>query len=244
MKAYGIIGYPLTHSFSKKYFTEKFLREGITDCVYEIYSISSIHEIKDIIAQTPQLRGLNITIPYKQSVFQLLNSTENIPDGLNACNCIRFIDGKMVGYNTDITGFERSLLPLLQHYHTKALILGDGGAAKAVKFVLKKLNIAYKVVSRKINSSALAYKDLDEELLKEHLLIINTTPLGTFPNTNECPDLSYQFLTSRHFLFDLVYNPAETLFLKKGAAQGAVVKNGYEMLEIQAEESWRIWNGD
>ncbi len=245
MKLYGIIGYPLNHSFSQKYFTEKFKLEGIKDCRYESWPIPSVNELKDILRQNPGLQGLNITIPYKQAVLPYLNDTTNIPDGLKACNCVRIIDGKMVGYNTDVKGFEQSLLPTLKNYHTSALILGNGGAAQAVKFVLNKLNIRYKMVSRKIHDdAALTYADLDETIIKENLLIINTTPRGTFPEINDCPDIPYQFLTPQHFLYDLVYNPGRTLFLKKGTEQGAAIKNGYEMLVLQAEESWAIWNED
>jgi len=245
MKVYGVIGYPLTHSFSKKYFTEKFQREGIKDCIYETYPIQSIYELEDLIKQNPDLHGLNITIPYKQLVFRHLHTTKNIPEGLSACNCIKIKDGKTTGYNTDIIAFEQSIRPLLKNYHTHALILGNGGAAEAVKFVLKKLNIYYKIVSRKIHDgSDMAYDEVDETILKENLLIINTTPLGTFPDINECPGIPYRFLTPQHFLFDLVYNPEKTLFLQKGAEQGAVIKNGYEMLVLQAEESWKIWNED
>jgi shikimate dehydrogenase len=243
MKLYGIIGYPLAHSFSQKYFTEKFQKEGITDCIYKTYPIQSIDEISELIKQNPDLHGLNITIPYKQQILHHLNTTKNIPDGLTACNCIRIADGKTSGYNTDIIGFERSLLPQLKDYHNSALILGNGGAAEAVKFVLQKLNIAYKIVSRKIHDSAeLTYAELNETIVKENLLIINTTPLGTFPDIDECPNLPYRFLTPRHLLYDLIYNPEKTFFLQKGQEQGATIKNGYEMLVIQAEESWKIWS--
>lgn len=243
MKIYGIIGYPLIHSFSQKYFTEKFQREGIRDRIYEVYPIRTITELKELVIQHPQLQGLNITIPYKQAILPYVDDLTNIPAGLNACNCIKIIEGNIVGYNTDVTGFERSLLPQLKKQHTHALILGNGGAAAAVKFVLNKLSIAYQTVSRKIHDDAmLTYEDLDETIMKEHLLIINTTPLGTFPKVAEYPDIPYQYLTSQHLLYDLIYNPEKTLFLQKGEAQGAAIKNGYDMLVLQAEESWRIWN--
>jgi len=243
MKIYGIIGFPLTHSFSQKYFTEKFIREGIEDCRYEVYPISSIDELKDIIKQNPDLLGLNVTIPYKQSVLRYLSDINTIPHGLRACNCIRIKDGKTFGYNTDVTGVEQSLVTRLKNYHSSALILGNGGAAEAVKFVLQKLNIRYKIVSRKIHDdSELTYSDLNADVIGENKLIINTTPLGTFPDVSSCPDLPYQFLTEQHFLFDLVYNPEKTLFLQKGEERGATIKNGYEMLVVQAEESWKIWN--
>jgi shikimate dehydrogenase len=176
-------------------------------------------------------------------VLVYLDDRSNLPATLSACNCIKITDGKLSGYNTDIIGFEKSLLPQLKNYHTHALILGNGGAAEAVKFVLNKLNIAFKVVSRKLHEgSDLTYADLDEKIIKEHLLIINTTPLGTFPNVDECAAIPYEYLTTDHFLYDLVYNPNKTLYLQKGEVQGAATKNGYDMLVIQAEESWRIWN--
>ncbi len=243
MKYYGIIGFPLTHSFSKKYFTEKFQQQNIMDCSYECYPIHSINELHELVKQNPNLLGLNITIPYKQVVLPLLSDASNIPAGLNACNCIKIEGEKLTGHNTDITGFERSVLPLLKKHHTHALILGNGGAAEAVKYVLQKLNISCKVVSRRIHDgSAFTYADLNAAIIEENLLIINTTPLGTFPKTGECPDIPYQYLNAQHLLFDLVYNPAKTLFLQKGEEQGAAIQNGYEMLVIQAEESWKIWN--
>lgn len=245
MKTYGLIGFPLTHSFSQQYFTEKFQREGITDCTYEVYPIQSVNALNDLIKSTPNLSGLNVTIPYKQSILHHLNSVKEIPFGLKACNCIKIKEGKTYGYNTDITGFEKSLLPYLKQYHNKALILGNGGAAEAVKFVFDKLNISYKIVSRKIHDgSELTYGDLNKAIIEENKLIVNTTPLGTFPNIDDCPEIPYQFLTPQHFLYDLVYNPEKTLFLQKGEACGTSIKNGYEMLILQAEESWRIWNED
>ena len=243
MKVYGLIGYPLGHSFSKKYFTKKFINEGIAGCSYENYPIQTIAELKTILVQNPNICGFNITIPHKQSVLSFLDDSSNLPEGLSACNCIKIVTGKLIGYNTDVTGFEKSLLLKLQDYHTKALILGNGGSAEAVKFVLKKQGIPFKIVSRKLhNDSHLSYADLNEAVIKEHLLIINTTPVGTYPKDDEYPAIPYQFITPEHYLFDLVYNPAKTLFLKKGEEMGAAIKNGADMLEIQAEESWKIWN--
>jgi shikimate dehydrogenase len=245
MKQYGIIGYPLSHSFSKKYFTEKFAREGIGDCSYKMFPLPDIDGLKNIVANTPNLCGLNVTIPHKQLVLSFLDDTTKLPQGLQACNCIKISNGKLIGYNTDVIGFEQSLLPQLKSHHTSALILGNGGAAEAVKFVLHKLNISYKIVSRKLHDgSHLTYAGLDEQIIKAHPLIINTTPLGTFPNVEVCAAIPYQFLTVQHFLFDLVYNPAKTLFMQKGEQQGAATQNGYDMLVIQAEESWRIWGGE
>jgi shikimate dehydrogenase len=243
MKVYGIIGYPLGHSFSQKYFTEKFVTKGINDCSYKIFAIKSVDGLKDILIQNPDLNGFNITIPHKQSILSLLDDTTKLPQNLYACNCIKIVNGKFIGYNTDVIGFEETLLSQLKSHHTHALILGNGGAAEAVKFVLNKLNIQYKVVSRKLHGgSDLTYADITEKIIREHLLIINTTPLGTFPNVDECPAIPYQYLTAQHFLYDLVYNPPKTLFLTKGEEHGAAIKNGYDMLVIQAEESWRIWN--
>ena len=243
MRVFGIIGYPLDHSFSQKYFSEKFQREGILDCKYETYPIKSIDELELVLRQESQLEGLNITIPHKQSILSFLDDSTNIPFGLNACNCVRIVDGKLIGYNTDVIGFERSLLSRLNDHHKKALILGNGGAAEAVKFVLQRLNINYKIVSRKIHKDAeLTYANLNETVIKENLLIINTTPVGTFPAVDGCPEIPYEYLTPQHLLYDLVYNPEKTLFLKKGEEYGALIKNGYEMLVVQAEESWDIWD--
>ena len=245
MKLYGLIGYPLGHSFSKKYFTGKFIKEGIDDCNYENFSINTIDELNTLLLQNPQLCGFNITIPYKQAILPFLDDATHLPVRVTACNCVKIVERKLIGYNTDVTGFERSLLFKLKKYHTQALILGNGGAAEAVKFVLNKLNIEFKTVSRKLHKgSNLTYADLNQEIIEKHQLIINTTPLGTYPNVLECPAIPYQFLTPKHYLFDLVYNPAQTLFLQRGEQKKAIIKNGYDMLEIQAEESWRIWNSN
>jgi shikimate dehydrogenase len=244
MRRFGLIGYPLSHSFSQKYFTEKFQREGITDCVYENYPFSEIEELSMILREYTDLEGLNVTIPYKEKVIPFLSQQNEVVRAIGACNCIRIEQGRLSGYNTDVTGFEQSLLPGLSAQHKKALVLGTGGAAKAVNFVLNKLGIDYLEVSRNAKGTQkIAYQQVTPELLKEHLLIINTTPLGMYPKTDEYPALPYEALTSHHYLFDLVYNPDQTLFLQKGKQQGATIKNGSDMLIIQAEESWRIWNG-
>jgi shikimate dehydrogenase len=243
MRLFGLIGYPLSHSFSKKYFEEKFKREGLTDCRYELFPLKSIDDVKKILKENLNIEGLNVTIPYKQQVLPYLYSFSNILKEIKACNCIKVTEGKLFGYNTDVTGFEKSLLPLLKPWHKKALILGNGGATAAVLFVLKKLNIDFDIVSRSLHAnSTLCYKDLGDQVMKENLLIINTTPLGMYPQIDQYPDIPYQFLTERHFLYDLIYNPAKTLFLQKGEERGATIKNGEEMLMLQAEESWRIWN--
>jgi len=243
MKQFGIIGYPLTHSFSQDHFTRKFKALGLTDHRYDTFPIRSIEELPAIIINNPGLIGLNITIPYKKAVLELLDERSGIPAGLDACNCIKIAAGKLCGFNTDITGFQRSLEPLLGADHRKALILGTGGAAAAVRFVLGNLGIEYRFVSRTKNSADhLTYSDLDPSVMASHQIIINTTPLGTFPDVEACPGIPYQLLGPGHLLFDLVYNPAKTLFLKKGEERGAAIKNGYEMLVIQAEESWATWN--
>lgn len=243
MKVFGLIGYPLGHSFSQKYFTEKFEQLGITDCCYKVFPLQDVNDFKSLLKDNCDLCGLNITIPHKQNIIPFLTDTSQLPKGMNACNCIAIKNGRLIGYNTDVLGFEQSLQELLKPQHTKALILGNGGAAAAVKFVLTKLDIEYKTVSRKLhNGSHLTYTDLSETIIKEHTLIINTTPLGTYPAVDECPDIPYHHLTTQHYLFDLVYNPEKTLFLQKGEEKGAAIKNGYDMLVIQAEESWKIWN--
>ena len=243
MRLFGLIGYPLSHSFSKKYFTEKFEKEKLASCKYELFPIATVTELKDLIKKNPELAGLNVTIPYKEQVLPLLDESDAIVSKIKACNCIMIFDGKLKGFNTDVTGFEQSLKEKLQPHHTNALILGGGGAAKAVEFVLRKLNIEFRYVSRKPSVHNYSYEQLTPDIIADHTLIINTTPLGMYPSVNEAPPIPYDALNGSHYLFDLVYNPDKSLFLQKGEQQGAVIKNGYEMLVIQAEESWKIWNG-
>lgn len=242
MNQYGLIGFPLSHSFSKKFFTEKFERKGLTDHVYDLFPIPSIEGLEKVLADNPELRGINVTIPYKRLVLPYLDDASHIPAGIRACNCIRVSEGRLAGYNTDITGFENSFTPLLQAHHRRALVLGSGGAAEAVTYVLDKIGMEYALVSRdRRPGSRFTYSDLNETVMQEFEVIINTTPLGTHPKVDECPDIPYAAITPRHYLFDLVYNPAKTLFLQQGETKGAIVCNGYEMLVIQAEESWKIW---
>ena len=247
MRVFGLIGYPLSHSFSKKYFTGKFGKEGISDCSYENFELSSIHEIISLIRETPNLSGLNVTIPYKEQVIPFLHWQTDVVKATGACNCIAIREGRLYGYNTDTTGFEQSLMKYLLPHHTKALVLGTGGAAKAVGYILQKLGIGYHFVSRNVQwpgtANAWGYSDLTPEIMQSHLLVINTTPLGMFPNVDAAPPIDYSLLTARHYLYDLVYNPAKTLFLERGGLRGGATQNGYEMLIIQAEESWKIWNG-
>lgn len=242
MRLYGLIGYPLTHSFSKKYFTEKFEKEGLSDCRFENFPVASASEIRNLVQQHPELQGLSVTIPHKETILPYLDETDELVRKIKACNSIKIAAGRLIGYNTDVIGFEKSLTPLLQPHHKKALILGAGGASKAVAFVLKKKNISFRFVSRKPSAKNLSFEQVTAEMLAGVQLLVNTTPLGTYPNVIEAPTIPYQALNSSHLLFDLVYNPEKTLFLKKGEEQGAAIKNGFDMLQIQAEESWKIWN--
>ena len=241
MRLFGLIGFPLTHSFSKNYFTEKFEKEKLKDCRYDLFPIFPITELTELLKKNP-LEGLNVTIPYKESVLSFLHESNELVQQVGACNCIKITNGKLTGYNTDVIGFKKALHHKLQLHHTSALILGTGGASKAVEFVLKNEGIQYKKVSRKPLPGHFSYQQLTPSLVKENLLIINTTPAGMFPNITEAPSLPYEAITRKHFLFDLVYNPAKTLFLKKGEKKGALIQNGHDMLIYQAEESWRIWN--
>lgn len=241
MNIFGLIGHPLTHSFSKQYFDNKFKKDGLADVFFELFDIESIEELETFIVNK-SLKGFAITIPYKQQIIPFLSKASSIVEQINACNCVSIIDGKLIGFNTDVIGFETSLLKDLKPHHNKALVLGNGGASAAVKFVLNKLNIDFKIVSRTSINNCLKYGDLNEEILQNHTLIINTTPLGAYPDTTLFPNIPYQYLTPNHYLFDLVYNPTRTAFMQKGLQQNAFVKNGYEMLVIQAEENWKIWN--
>ncbi|WP_316737992.1 shikimate dehydrogenase [Pedobacter aquatilis] len=246
MKTYGLIGYPLSHSFSKKYFTEKFSSEKISNHQYELFPIENVSSVIELLNDNESICGLNVTIPHKVSVLSLLNEIDEAANKIGAVNCIsvKNINGKnhLKGYNTDAFGFEESLKPLLKPHHTNALIFGDGGAAKAVKYVLEKLNISYKSVVRKPVSGAILYSEITPDLLQSHTLLINTTPLGMSPNLDGYPDIDYNLLTPEHLAYDLVYNPLETKFLEKAAKKGATIKNGLEMLYKQAEQAWYIWN--
>lgn len=242
MRRFGLLGYPLSHSFSQKYFTEKFARLGLTDCVYENFSLPDIALLSDVLQSKNDLRGFNITIPYKKQVLAFVDEVSPVVKAIGACNCVNIKEGKRIGHNTDVVGFEQSLRPFLKAHHTRALVLGTGGASAAVVYVLQQLGITVQYVSRTASDQAIAYEQVDEALLSTHHLIVNTTPLGMYPNVAECPQLPYQFLTPLHHLYDLIYNPVETLFLANGKAKGASIQNGQEMLVLQAEESWRIWN--
>ena len=244
MRVFGLIGKTLKHSFSKVYFTLKFAQLGITDCRYENFELPSIDDFKALLDSQPELEGLNITIPYKEAVVPFLDVQMPVVREVGACNCIKIMGGQLFGFNTDVVGFRQSLQKVLLPHHTKALVLGTGGAAKAVHYALKELGITATPVSRSTGTKGLTYEELSKYVVEHHPLIINTTPVGMYPNIEEAPSLPYEFLTPRHLLYDLTYNPAKTLFLQKGEEQGARICNGQEMLELQAEESWRIWNSD
>ena len=246
MKHLGLIGFPLSHSFSVKYFREKFSREGISEFEYRNYPIKSVLELKPLIEEKEDLIGLNVTIPYKKEVMPLLDEIDPEAAEIGAVNTIRIkrSSGKihLKGYNSDAYGFRESLLPLLGGGRQYALVLGTGGASKAITHVLEQLGINYQYVSRTPTSDQLHYLDLCYSVIKKHTLIINTTPLGTYPDSSAFPNIPYDLVTSGHILYDLVYNPPETEFLRLGKQKGATVMNGHEMLILQAEKSWEIWN--
>ena len=241
MRTFGLIGFPLTHSFSVKYFAEKFASEGIKDCVYNNYPIESIEELSTLL-QNEKLAGLNVTIPYKESVIEYLDEIDSAAEAIGAVNCITFKDGKLRGHNTDVYGFRESLQKYLGDVLPKALILGTGGSSKAVSVALDQLNIEYKFVSRRKKAEWLTYHDLTAAIVSEYKLIINTTPIGMFPISAAAPELPYDALTTEHYLYDLIYNPEMTQFLNQGSKHGSHTKNGLEMLHIQAEKNWEIWN--
>ena len=237
MKTFGLIGRSLVHSFSAQYFSKKFLKEGITDTQYLNFELQDILEFKLLIEKN-KLSGLNVTIPYKESIIPFLDELSKEAKIIGAVNTIRFINEKLIGYNTDYIGFTNSIKPLLKD-RNKAIILGDGGAAKAIKYALKKLKIEYETVSR---NSLFDCLDITNQTPNYYNIIINTTPLGSYPNTSDFPKIPYDYLNENYLLFDLIYNPNETKFLTYGKAKNAQIKNGLEMLKIQAEESWNIWN--
>jgi shikimate dehydrogenase len=251
MNIYGLIGFPLTHSFSKKYFTEKFQKEGITHSEYQLFEMENVtQELPSLIEKTQGLKGLNVTIPHKKNVIPFMKRLDNSAKNVGAVNVIKIDkNGDLVGYNSDYYGFKKSLENFLTTPITQALILGTGGASLAVKAALDTMGIEYVFVSRNpdnapenLQESCIAYTDLSEETMEAYSLIINTTPVGTYPKVNDAPAIPYQFLTEAHYLYDLVYNPEITQFMQNGLAKGAKVKNGLEMLQLQAEEAWQIWN--
>ena len=276
-KIFGLIGYPLSHSFSKKYFTEKFEKENIPDYEYNLYPIEDINQFTQLIANNPSIAGLNVTIPFKESIIPFLDELDETAKAVAAVNCIKikkappnlpegeellptshyFREGRggplLIGYNTDVYGFRQSIKPFLETQHERALILGTGGASKAVAYVLKEIGIDCYFVSRNkeqalrsknqdLSNKFFLYEELNENMINAFKLIVNTTPVGMFPNINEAPEIPYNFISSSHLLYDLIYNPNETEFLKRGKLQGASTVNGLSMLHQQAEEAWRVWN--
>lgn len=246
MKLFGLIGWPLGHSFSKKYFSEKFERAGISDARYELFPLENINELPALLSNEPDLCGLNVTIPHKESVIPYLHDLDETARAVGAVNCIKIADGKLIGYNTDVVGFEQSLndfweRPIPAHLEPEALILGTGGASKAVAFVLKKRGIPFYFVSRNpVHPNTLDYTALEG---RKPRLIINCTPLGTFPKVDEMPPLPKSIFHDDQMMYDLVYNPAETLLLREAKLHGAQIRNGLEMLRLQAEAAWEIWTG-
>ncbi|MDR1880850.1 MAG: shikimate dehydrogenase [Tannerellaceae bacterium] len=246
MEKYGLLGYPLGHSFSKTYFNQKFAAEKI-EAEYVNFEISNIKELKNILKENPQLCGLNVTLPYKTLVIPLLDEMDEDARLIGAVNVIKFKKGlfgklRLKGYNSDITGFKQSIEPLLTPSHRKALILGTGGASKAVFQGLKQLGVASTLVSRTPKEFCITYDEITPHTMEQYTVIVNTTPVGMYPNAGVCPNIPYDLLTPNHLLYDLLYNPDETLFMKKGEKRGATVKNGLEMLLLQAFAAWEIWH--
>lgn len=239
MKRYGLIGHPLKNTFSANYFNQRFKRETI-NALYSNYPLASIDELPSLLLREETLCGLNVTIPYKQSVIPFIHEMDESATAVGAVNTISIQNGKLTGYNTDVYGFEKSLLPLLKPWHQFALVLGTGGASKAVCFVLQKLGIKYNTVSRAAENG-FTYTDIDKALIRSHQVIVNTTPVGMFPNANKAPHIPYEFITPLHLVYDLIYLPEETLFIKQAATRGAVTQNGLAMLHLQADKAWEIW---
>ena len=246
MRRFGLIGKNISYSFSESYFNSKFKNEGIEDATYQNFDIQTISELTTILSKTDNLKGLNVTIPYKEEVIPFLDKLNKKAKKIGAVNTIKINEnGKLIGYNTDCYGFKKSLKPLLKSNHRKAIILGTGGASKAVAFTLKELGIEYIYVSRKPSElTKITYNNLTQDLIKTHHIIINCSPVGTFPNIEQYPKIPYDAITNHHILYDLIYNPEETKFLKLGKENSATTINGLKMLKLQAEKAWRIWNKD
>lgn len=243
-KTFGLLGKNISYSFSRGYFTDKFQELNLKNYTYVNFDIQKIEDFPAIIKEVENLKGMNVTIPYKEEVLKHLDKLDRTAKKIGAVNTIKFTKrGNLKGYNSDVVGFENSIKPLLKKHHKKALILGTGGASKAIAFALKKNKIKYKFVSRSPEGKKeISYDALTKEIFQKYTLIINCTPLGTSPDIEKCPNVPYQYITDAYLLFDLIYNPEVSTFLSKGKEKGATIKNGYEMLKLQAEESWRIWN--
>jgi len=246
LKKFGLIGYPISHSFSKPYFEEKFKKLGLSGHTYETYPMQHIEEFPELIKKEKDLLGLSVTIPHKEKVIQYLDEMDETAEEIGAVNCIKITNGKLKGYNTDAFGFRQSLRPFLDSNHTKALVFGTGGASKAIAYVLRNLGINFWFVSRTKSNfgNTITYDELTEEIISTCKLLVNCTPVGMWPNENDSLPLPYSAITPQHLAYDLIYNPTDTVFLKKAKEKGALVSNGYNMLVFQAEEAWRIWNGN
>lgn len=243
MRIFGLIGKNINYSYSATIFNKKFQIEKITDAIYKIYDIHNIEVIQELLEQIPNLSGLNITIPYKERIMHFIHNCSDESLNIGAVNTIKILSNKqLIGYNTDVYGFEKSFLIKKKKYHKNALILGTGGAAKAVAFVLKKLNISYLYVSRTKKQDTITYLDITPNIINNYQIIINCSPIGTYPNIHESPRLPYDLLSSTHYMYDLIYNPYETSFLRQGKNMGCTVQNGLKMLHLQADQSWKIWN--
>lgn len=240
-KRFGLVGKDISYSFSRGYFAEKFTALKLLNHSYENFDLADISEFSAILNKNA-ISGLNVTIPYKESVIPFLNDLDKAAEEIGAVNTIKFTSKGLKGYNTDAFGFQNSLAYHLKNHHKKALILGTGGASKAIAYVFKNLEIPFQFVSRTPKEGQLSYENLNRKIVQEHQIIVNSSPVGTHPNILEKPDIPYQYLTQKHFLFDLIYNPEKTAFLKEGEEKGAVITNGLRMLELQAEKAWEIWN--
>lgn len=241
-RLFGLVGRNISYSFSRKYFNEKFHKEHISDAQYVNFDIQTIAELPEKLAENPNIKGLNVTIPYKKEIISLLTKLDETAETIGAVNTIKFTDSDIIGYNTDYVGFMESIRPLLKEHHQKALILGTGGASSAIAHAFKMLGISFKFVSRSPKMGQYTYADLGADILSEYKIIVNCTPLGTFPNVNDSPPIPYHFITSEHLLYDLIYNPSKTAFLQEGENKNATIINGLRMLELQAEKAWEIWN--
>lgn len=242
-KRYGLIGKNIDYSFSRTYFADKFDKKKDNRSTYVNFDIQQISEFPELLSTHDDIRGLNVTIPYKQSIIPYLDSLSKKAKKIGAVNTIQITKkGKLKGYNTDWYGFYHSLKPLLKYSHKRALILGTGGASRAIEYALNKLGIKYQFVSRTASEDSLTYQDLNQEILSNHTVLINTTPVGTFPNVDQHPEVPMEYITSKHIVYDLIYNPEETTLMKLAKEKGATVKNGYEMLVLQAEKAYKIWN--
>lgn len=239
---FGLVGKDISYSFSRGYFAEKFRQLGLENHSYVNFDLAEIESFEKILSENPEVKGLNVTIPYKEAVLPYLAKLDPKAEKIGAVNTIKVTRNGLVGYNTDCYGFQKSIEPFLKKHHTKALILGTGGASKAIAFVFEALEIEYRFVSRYPKKEQLSYSNLDKEILEAFAILVNSTPLGTHPNIHEKPDIPYSYLGKEHLLFDLIYNPKKTAFLSEGESRGASICNGYHMLELQAEKAWEIWN--